>query len=504
MQLPFEKIYASDLIHPAEKEAEHECQKNSIYDWLARENAAWKNRTGERAEALLHYCPVTSKTVPRLNRLYNKVLKCLDCEEHYPLFLEWEYEIQAKVTGSNEDGYIIILSSESLEELEDAELTALLGQAVGQIKAGHSQNLRMIDLMRTGLSKLPFVGETIEKSFWSSFADWIIAAQFTTDRFALQACGSERAVASLLLKQNGLTSFDMDNVLNQHVKKSSKQGVYFFWLVHSLKHFGAIERIQELRRWIRSEKFRKDYPGFYYHLRLENDDGEISTEMNLHRAVAKDNVDAMIELAQLYMKGNENLSRSFFMVTELSKSASFFGNAKAMYLFASCLEKSDNVDKNIIQRLYEASLSRDFEQARKKVPESIASEKNIFLEEVCNTFTTTYNNQTTCKLEFTESIARKVCNAFWMNKDEKIFALEIFSKTDGSLFGTAITASGIFGRLSEKFLPFFISWSKLKNAAIQRKNNFLMCDDIKICRAESKLKGTIGELIVRLASKIQS
>lgn len=504
MQIPFEKIYAADLIHPAEEAAERDCQRNSLYDWFAGEISSLTDRTNERAEAMLQLYPVTRSTAPHLNELYEAVLKRLDCAERYPLFLKWDYEIRAKVSGSEADGHIITLSGASLDELDDDELTALLGQAVGKIKARHAQNLRLIEFLRTGIRNLPLVGAFAEKKFWNGFADWIIAAQFTTDRFALQACGSERAVASLLLKQNGATLTDLDAVINQHVPKLAERGIYFVWLANSLTHFGAIERIQELRRWIRSEKFRRDYPGFYYRLRLESGDCDNSRETELHRAVCENNSAAMLELAQLYIRGNENLPRSFFMATELSKAASFRGNSQACYLFAKCLEAGGNFEANVVNRLYSAAASRGCEAAYKKFNEAPVPPKNIFVEKICDEFAAAYGNRTPCKVDFSESDAQAARDAFWMDADEKIFALETLTDADGGLFGVAITVNGIFGRVSEKVLPFFISWHRLRRGEVQSKNNFLLCDDEKICRVGSDLRGRASELIVRAAHKLRS
>ena len=504
MKLPFEKIYDSDLVHPAEEETERECQKNSLYHWLARESSALTNRVDARAEAALRRYPVTAKTAPRPNRLYEQVLRRLDCPERYPLFLKYDYEIRTEVTGSNSDDHIITLSSAAAEEIEDDELTALLAQAVGRIRTNHAQNLQMIKFLQSGVGTLPLVGALAEKKLWGSFAEWIIAAQFTEDRFALHACGSEHAVASLLLKQNGLNYVDVKAAVNQPVKKFGNLGVYFVWLANSLTHFDAIERIQELRKWIRSEKFRKTYPGFYYRLKLERGDLEDSAEAELHRLAADNNLDALTELTQLYLRGNENLPRSLFMVTELSKAAAFLGDAESMHLFAMCMERNGKFDEKVVHRLYEAAFSRGFEPAREKISHESVAPSNNFVTSLCDDFAAVYRNRTACKLNFADDDARKVRNAFWMNSDEKIFALEIFFDANDSIFGTAITESGIFGRLSENSLPYFVSWSALKIGNIYRKNRLLMCNDTKLCRVETDLCGTAGELIVRLAHKLRS
>ena len=142
------------------------------------------------------------------------------------------------------------------------------------------------------------------------------------------------------------------------------------------------------------------------------------------------------------------------MVKELSKAASFLGNAKGMYIFAWCLEKSSGkADENILRRLYEASASRGFGLAKEKVQGETTKNKPERLKKACEEFSIV------CMANYSEVEAKQVRNAFWMNADEEIFALENFLNKDEELFGTAITTSGVYGRLSEKDLPYFSTFN---------------------------------------------
>lgn len=503
MRIPFEPINFSDLIHPAETDAEHNCQMDPLYDLLAGASASLTNRTDDRAESFMRLYPVERWTTPHVNRLYESVLRRLGCEERYPLYLKFDYEIQAQVTGSNADGCMITMSSTSVDELDDEELSALLGQAVGRIVASHAQNLHMIEFMQRGISNLPFVGTVAEKKLYGHFADWIIASQFTADRFALKACSSERAVTSLLLKQNGLKRANLNQILKQPVRRSKLTGIYFVWLAKSFPTFGAIERIQELRRWIRSEKFKANYPGFYYRLRLESGDLDDTRETILHQAASLGDAKAMVELVQMYLIGEGNLPRSLFMVAELSKAAAFLGNAQAMYLFALYLEKR-GASAEILGRLYSAAASRGFTPALEKAQAKVNSSPVALIKELCADFADAYNNRTSCKVNISAEEIQRARDAFWMTCDEEIFALEIFFGEDGGLFGTAVTDSGIFIRLAEEDLPFVVTWSQFRNDAVYKQNQLLMCGNVKLCHAGDELRGTIAELIVRLAHRLRN
>lgn len=237
MKMPFEKIFEADLIHPLEEKSRRDCQNNPLYDWLANQGAELKNRINERAEASLNLYPVTKFTAPRLNRLYETALARLDCRERYPLYLKFDYAIKFYVSGSDFDSYIIVIS-DTVDDLSDEELLALFGQALGRIKIGHVKNLQLLKILEDCANSLP-MGEVLGKTLWSAFASWNIAAQFSIDRAALFASGSERAVASLLMKQCGDMNIDLQEILSRPIERPYDLGIYFVWLMQRLPNFGV-------------------------------------------------------------------------------------------------------------------------------------------------------------------------------------------------------------------------------------------------------------------------
>lgn len=501
MKIPFEHMYESQLIHPQEKDAKYAFQNNELYRLLTSDAAEFMNKLSERPEAMLYLFPVTARTAPRLNALYEAARKRLRCDTRYPLFLRQDFEIQAKVSGSDGD-FMIILSG--LDELSDSEITALIGQALGRIMAEHWQTILMLKTLESSSRIIPFVGELAGKKLWSAFADWLIAAQFTIDRAALFACGSERAVASLILKQHGLKTFDLAQVLKQPVRRPEQLGIYFVLLMQSVSAFGGIERIQELRRWIRSENFREDYPAFYYRLLLEDENSEDDDELTtLHRVAATGNIAATVELAEMYMRG-EVLPRSRLMAFTLYKEAALAGDARAMYILALFLahEKIDLTDK--IQRLYSAAWSRGLEVAGEKILPAPPENQVALVKKICAEFAKKFSDKTFCKIYLDEDAPRSVADAFWIDADDKIFALEISFDEDEHIFGAAVTASGVFGRTPDKDFPFALPWDKLRRDSVQLRRNTgeLVSDNTVIYRAEDKLNGTIGEIVTRIVAAL--
>lgn len=503
MKIPFERMYEKDLIHPQEQTAKYDFQNNEIYHLLTSDTAEFINKMSERPESMLYLFPVTPRTAPRLNSLYESALKRLNCNTRYPLFLRQNFEIKATVSGSDED-FMIILSG--IDALNDSEILALIGQALGRIKAEQWQTMLLLKTLESSSNMIPFFGQLAGKKMYGAFSKWLTAAQFTTDRAALFACGSEQTVASLILKQHGLSTFDLSKVLNQPVRRPEQLGIYFVFLMQSTSAFGGIERIQEMRNWIRSEEFKQNYPAFYYRLLLEDKNLEVDDEIiTKHRNAATGNVTAMTELAEMYMRG-EVLPKSRLMAFTLYKEAALCGDARAMYILALFLEqeKIDFTDK--IHRLYSAACSHGLKAARKKILRLPLENQAALVQKFCTDFKQRYSGKTSCKVYTDEeTVAPKDArDAFWIDADDKIYALEIFFDEENHIFGAAITAGGIFGRTSENELPFVLTWEKLRRNSVQhrRNTNEFISGNTVIYRAEGSLKGTIAEIITRIVNAL--
>ena len=323
MLISYGHLYEADLIHPLEASTMQECQKNILFDWLAKNVADIKNRVSSYAQAVARDFPVTKETMPKLYSLYTTALQRLACEQEYPLFVHYGYDLTCQVAGSDENEYTIILNSECLEVLSDQELLALLGYQLGRIKAGHIQTLELISLMESGAKNLPVVGELVGKQLWAFFAEWMIVSQFTADRAALFACGSLKVVESLILKQMGSTPDKIEDLLQQKSKKPNNSlGIYYVWLSQSLPVFGGVERIKELRRWTSSQKFKEDYPMLFFNAAIDRGEkGDSATSrrlIDLHQRVYAGDVDAAV-FQCCYRSGRKGR----------------FGNVKATYRFAS-------------------------------------------------------------------------------------------------------------------------------------------------------------------------
>lgn len=513
-------LMMAQMVHPLEYETELECQKNGIYNWLADFTAGIKMNIEDFSEQFLESYIATEKTSPRLYRLYTTAIRRLDSEEIFPLFVKFGYELSACVHGSDSTGSIIIINSACLDELSDSELIALLGQQIGHIKAGHIKNIEFLDVIQNGIEQVPVIGNIIGKKIWSYFAKWIIFSKYTADRAAVIASGSIEAVISLLCKQMGATlpETPLESIGNEVISKPEEFGVYFVWLAQSVTAFAAVERINELKVWSKSPEFRERFPYMYYMARLCFDekatDASADELLLLHRRADNGNYIAAGILGEAYLFGKKSLPPDGYTAISLLKAAAYNGDGRSMYLLSVCAETgyaNFKKDEALSYQLLRASGSR-FEKAKsaadklKRLPSLSGIDKIVikFLE------SNTENLKCVINTDFPgqpvdNEISKTVRNAFWMLADEPLYVFEIRKNAD-EVFGIAIAESGIYGRLEGEATAYCINWNDFAEKSVVKRHDkdadWFFCDKKKFYRCPDELKGTAGEILIKIKSAL--
>ena len=199
------------LTHPMEEQARGVLQESIAIDGLAKDIANLKLKVTDSAQMRLGDYLVTEITAPRIYRQYRLVLASVGDmyssstadNQVYPLYITFDYAIRSEVHGSDKDGYMIRITSGAAEALNNDELRALLGQAVGHIRAGHVQFIEMLNVIRSQFDKIPVLGKLIGSKMWSAFVHWQFYSNYTADRIGAACAGSIQAVLTLLCKQIG-------------------------------------------------------------------------------------------------------------------------------------------------------------------------------------------------------------------------------------------------------------------------------------------------------------
>lgn len=505
------------LIHPQEKEAENTFQKNTLISALAKDTANLKVQLTSAAELRLNNYLATEVTAPRLYRQYKRVLASLadlhsgntSWNQAYPLFVVRDYQIRSDVYGSDKKGYIICVTSGALEELSDTELCALLGQAVGHIRAGHVQFIELLRLLRTGTEQIPILGTLSGNKLWAFFSHWQLYSDYTADRTGAICAGSIEAVLTLLCKQIGavLPGLTPYTVMEQKTSAPPPASVYLVWAAQNTPVFNAIGRMRELTHWSKEKEFRSQFPFMYYAARADRNEvarDENDRElMELHRKAEAGDANAAAILGECYLRELKGLPGKRELGLSLVKYAALHGNGGAMYLLYCCAStnmEGANYSNSLVQQLLRASAVR-CSKVRQQPPKPQLEGLNRVVRRLWSE-DARFSVCIAAPGEPVETgIADNIRDIFLLEVDEPVIAYEVFRR-DGIYCGTVVSPYGIYGRMPGREMPFVVDWKAFQKNDLsmgsQGGKTFLYSGKRRIYYFIGELEGSIGELLVEL------
>ena len=186
-----------DIHHPLEAKAENALLSNSMYGKVAKAFSKWLVGTPEMARSLARKFTVTADTHPRVWNIYRQALDRMEMEVEYTLFLDFSNAENLDVLDQNKSG-ALVLTSGSVELLDDRQLLALFGSGLALIKFGMVKHLGMFK----ALESLP-IPRTIVDAVTAPFLDWMQAAYYTSDRAGAYTANSRRAAMDVLCVDMG-------------------------------------------------------------------------------------------------------------------------------------------------------------------------------------------------------------------------------------------------------------------------------------------------------------
>lgn len=521
VDFPQGTFFTQLFIHPQEKQAQGLLQNSSVIGGLAKDTANLKLKLYNVAEMRLNDYLVTEYTAPRIYRQYQRVLETLSdgysvdqkIIQEYPLFITQEHDIKTMLFGSESNGYMITISSGAVEDLTDAELRALLGQAVGHIRAGHVPIMELLRVLQGSFDQIPILGKFAGDKLWSRFAHWIYYSEYTADRAGALCAGSVEAVLSLLCKQIGaiIPGQTPYTVMRQPVYGMPAAGVYLVWIARSMPVFNAVGRMRELEEWSKTTEFKQECPYMYYCAQaargehFENQQQELL--MNLHRKAAMNDLDAIAKLGSYYLQGINGLPANKTLGLSMTQFAALHGCGEAMYLLYLCSEvkmKGAVYSSDVSKQLLRAAISR----MNREVKEVSGLKKKARMFGLDTLIKNIYNDDchyVVCSTipgnPIEENGISNLRDDFLMEAGEPVLAYELF-RCRGEYYGTALTLYGLYGKMPGQTMPFAIPWEVLKNSKIFLKKfkhkNYLYCEKRRVYRISDELENTLGELIVRI------
>ncbi len=203
---PLTQISSVTWEHPADRAALNSLRALPGFDTVVRRVAGLTSERTVRNLFLGDAVLVSAAQRPKLYALYQDVLQTLD----WPDVGNTEpqlYVTQTPIVNATAVGYenpFIVLSSGTLDLLDDDELRFVLAHEVGHIMSGHmTYRTLAIILVYFGVAVLPFLGAVALLPFQLALLEWYRKSELSADRAGLLGTQDPRASMMAFLKLAG-------------------------------------------------------------------------------------------------------------------------------------------------------------------------------------------------------------------------------------------------------------------------------------------------------------
>ncbi|WP_086665686.1 M48 family metallopeptidase [Lentzea kentuckyensis] len=226
----------------------------------------------ERGERLLQVASsvrVGPKQYPQLDRIRNEVAATFDLDEVPELFVERSAQAYAYTYGI--DKPFIVISTGSVDLLDNESLRFLIGHETGHVMSGHALYntllRRLIDLT-TSFAWVP-AGAIAMRAVIAALREWQRKTELSCDRAGLLACQDPQAALRTHLALAGDLGGQVDiaSFLAQAQEYEEVEDIRdsILKLLHTetRSHPLVVVRAAELQRWSASEEYREILTGTY-------------------------------------------------------------------------------------------------------------------------------------------------------------------------------------------------------------------------------------------------
>lgn len=274
-----EQVIISDLHpyeyeHPFDAKALDALQSTSGLDIVVRQF----NKHFTERQITIQYTgsnlKITKNAYPKLYEILDRVCNTINLPSRPDIYLEQDYKINGFTTGV--DHPIIVLSSGTIDKLDDNELLYLIGHEVGHIKSRHTlydgiaqyflpHITNFIGSITLGLSD-PMLNR-LQQALRLALFQWSRMSELTADRAGLLACQDVQIAIRVMMKWAGMPLKYYANMNAESFVRQAKdfdeldydmlnQAGKFLSIMESTHPFPVL-RTAELLRWIDSGEYNQ-------------------------------------------------------------------------------------------------------------------------------------------------------------------------------------------------------------------------------------------------------
>jgi len=254
--------------HPADKAALQALRRIPVFDEVLKKLFGFFGEKPVRLAFQANAVRVSSKQFPRLQGLYDEVLKTLDSPQDYPLFVSQTPIVNAGAWGMDEP--FIVLNSGTVSLLDDQQLAYIMGHELGHILSDHvlykTMTALLLQLAQMGF---PLVG-LAARAVLVALLEWSRKSELSCDRAGLLAVQDPEVVMRTMLKMAG-GGEDEETNLQEFIVQAEEyraggdvadQVFKILNLIGSTHPFWTL-RVSELRAWIEAGDYDRIVRGEY-------------------------------------------------------------------------------------------------------------------------------------------------------------------------------------------------------------------------------------------------
>lgn len=257
--------------HPADRGALTALRELRGFDDVVKAFFGMWNERGFRLSYLAGSIRVDHRQYPRVYQRFAEAASTLDVAELPELYVSQSPWIGGQAIGL--DRPFIVITTGTVEKLDDDELRCLLGHELGHVRSGHAVYKTIMTIL-TGwaqsLSWLP-IGALALRAIIAAMFEWWRKAELSADRAGLLAGQDPAAALRLMMKLAGggdLSQTDTAAFLEQAAEYEGggdlRDSFHKIGMTAWSTHPVPVARAAELRSWIDSGVYGRilggDYP----------------------------------------------------------------------------------------------------------------------------------------------------------------------------------------------------------------------------------------------------
>ena len=306
--------------HPADRGALTALRELRGFDDVVKAFFGMWNERGFRLSFLAGAIRVDHRQYPRVYQRFTEAATALDVTDLPELYVSQGPIINGQAIGM--DRPFVVITTATVEKLDDDELRAMLGHELGHVRSGHAvyKTIMMI-LTRwaANLSWLP-VGAIALRAIIAAMLEWWRKAELSADRAGLLAGQDPAASLRLLLKLAGggdLSQIDTAAFLEQAAEYESggdlRDSIHKIGLTAWSTHPVPVARASELRKWIDGGDYGRILAGDYPRRDSDGDASvtdDVKAAANSYRESFSNSQDPLVGLLRKLGDGATDLAGS--------------------------------------------------------------------------------------------------------------------------------------------------------------------------------------------------